>query len=158
MPSIAAACLALALAGCSEPPAQDEQAPSRASTPGLRAALTHAAGAFEWSDATRSYVFTDKAAIEKLVGKGSDQQIRELVDCLDDETPSRATLNGQPVPVGVMCYQALSQTIYYEPTAKDGDLAADWPGHLEPTATPQELAAAKRAWIDVVNRNAYRRL
>jgi len=92
------------------------------------------------------------------IGSADDQIVRDLVDCLDDATPSATTLKGDRVPVGVVCYEALSQIVYYEPTEPNGDIARWWPGHVEPTATLSQLQEAKRAWADVLKKKAYRRL
>ena len=145
--------LALAVASCSSPPTTKSEP-----VPTLRSALAQVRGSYEWNDDLKKYVFSEQGAIEKLVDAASDQTIRDLVNCLDDVSPSRTTLKGQPVPVGVICHQALSQIIYYEPTTTNGDLAGQWPGHLEPTATAADLAAAKSAWSDVVEKKAYKRL
>src|SRR5262249_53719515 len=102
--------------------------------------------------------FSDKAALERLVGTADDQTVRDLVDCLDDANPSATTLKGTHVPVGVICYEALTQIAYYEPTDPNGDVARQWSGHVQPTATLTELPAAKRAWTEVVKKKAYRRL
>ena len=153
------AALILALASCS--PASNEQVQhvvTRNETPPLQSALARLGGSYEWNKDVKRYVFTDKPAIEKLIGSATDQTILDLVSCLDDASLSQTTLMGQPVMVGVLCSEALGQIVYYEPTTESGDLAARWPGHVEPTATADQLKAAKRAWTDVADKKAYKRL
>ncbi len=113
---------------------------------------------YAWNDDVRGYLFSDKAAIAEVVGEGSDATIDQLVECLDDQTPSATTLKGQQVPTGVLCREALGQIIYYEATGPNGDIAAKWPGNIAPTATGADLQAAKRAWQEVVAKKLYRRL
>jgi hypothetical protein len=153
------AVLTLALASCS--PASDqtnEAVVAENQTSSLQLGLARLGGSYEWNDDVKAYVFTDKAAIEKLVGSATDQTIRDLVTCVDDTSASQTLLKGKPLVVGVVCYEALSQIVYYEPTTEDGDIASRWPGHVEPTATADELKAAKRAWTEVVDKKAYKRL
>jgi hypothetical protein len=151
--------LALAAAACSRPAEQTAApVPAAVETPSVQSRLAELVGSYRYNDDTKAYVFTDKRAIEAIVGTATDQTVRDLVNCLDDRRPSRTVLKGEPVAVGVVCYEALTQTVYYEPTAPNGDIAATWPGHIEPTATAEQLAAAKRAWTDVVDRKAYKRL
>jgi hypothetical protein len=157
-------CLAAlaAFSACSNTPppspgtAQETAAPGPAQD--VRNALSRLAGRYEWNDDVRGYVFTDKSAIADIVGEGGDATIDELVECLDDGTPSATTVEGKRVSTGVLCREALGQIVYYESTGPNGDIAARWPGNIGPTATNEELAAAKRAWREVVTRKLYRRL
>jgi hypothetical protein len=157
---VAAACLIAALGGCSRDSSRTADAPPPAAAQGvgLRGSLAEIGGAYQWNAELKTHVFSDKPAIATVIGEGSDQTIAELVECLDDTAPARTVLEGRPVPVGVLCHEALGQIVYYEPTDPNGDVARSWPGHIEPSATPAELQGAKRAWQDVVGRKAYRRL
>src|SRR3546814_19245300 len=65
-----------------------------------------------------------------------------LVACIDDPRPARATLDGAPVTLGVVCYQALRLVAYVE--------APGWPGHLAPLASPAHRSPAKPAWQAVL--------
>ena len=123
-----------------------------------RSSLARVGGSYAWNAELKRYVFSDRSAVEKVVESATVSVIRDLVACLDDLSPSETTLKGKPVPVGVVCHQALSQIVYYEPVARSGDVAAKWPGHIEPTATAGALAAAKRAWADVIEKKAYKKL
>jgi len=124
----------------------------------IRSQLSRLGGRYEWNDAVQSYVFTDKQAIAEIVGEGSIATIDQLVECLDDQTRSATVLKGKQLPTGVLCREALGQIIYYETTGPNGDIAAKWPGNIEPTATGADLQAAKRAWREVVAKKLYRRL
>jgi hypothetical protein len=146
--------------GCSNAPSPTSEAPKEQAAPvqDMRSQLSRLSGMYEWNDDVRGYVFSDKPAIAEIVGEGSDATIDQLVECLDDLAPSVTTLKGQQVPTGVLCREALGQIVYYEATTPNGDIAAKWPGNVEPTATGADLQAAKRAWREVVAKKLYRRL
>jgi hypothetical protein len=151
------------LGGCSSPaqePAtvQQSAAAQQQDESTLTTALAKVGGAYEWNEELKRFVFSDKPAIDKLVEPATDATIRDLVQCLDDKTPSATTLKDEHVAVGVLCHEALGLIVYYEAAAPNGAPDANWPGYVEPTATAEELAAAKRAWSEVVERRAYKRL
>lgn len=82
-----------------------------------------------------------------------DAAVEALVDCLDAETPSGVLLRSAPVPLGVLCGQAL-HGMAYPILHEDGD--GDWPGTVLPTATLEELSRAKVAWVEVLRLRTYR--
>jgi hypothetical protein len=82
----------------------------------------------------------------------ADSAVVALVGCLDRADPATATVAGAPAAVGVMCYEALR--FVADPFPPDG--TAGWPGQLEPTASPQRLQAAQRAWRDLMVTDRYR--
>jgi hypothetical protein len=55
----------------------------------------------------------------------------------------------------MVCYEALTQLVYYEPTAPSGDVALEWEGYVAPSASAQDLRAAKKAWMQMVEQDAY---
>ena len=120
---------ALLLAGCT--------AGEPAATP-LERALQTFEGRFEWSIARQDYSFSDRPGLGVLLGRERGALVPALVACIDDPRPAAATLDGRPVSLGVMCYQALRQTAYVE--------ADNWPGHIGLFALPSERTAAKEAW------------
>jgi hypothetical protein len=124
----------------------------------VRRQLSQLGGSYVWNDDVRGFIFTDKAGVAEALGEGSEATIDQLVECLDDQAPSATLLAGKPVPTGVLCREALGQIVYYEATTPSGDVAAKWPGNIEPTATGADLQAAKRAWREVVEKKLYRRL
>lgn len=69
-----------------------------------------------------------------------------LIGCLDDISASASLLDGKPVFTGIICYEALSQLVYYETAASTGDIAAQWIGIITPRFSPQEMRKAKAAW------------
>ena len=82
-----------------------------------------------------------------------DEAVRALVDCMDDPRLTSVLAEGERVPMGVLCAEALG-LMAYAAEHEDGD--GDWVGTVEPTATPAELKAAKDAWLEVVESGGYR--
>ncbi|HEX7041204.1 MAG TPA: hypothetical protein VF202_13890 [Trueperaceae bacterium] len=112
-------------------------------------------GSFERTGRSGAYAFTGDRNVIHAIVLFEDAAVPRLVDCLDNTEPAAATLNGEPVPVGVMCYEALRFTASYEATDEQGDLDPTWPGYIGPDATAEDLRAAKGAWEEVVRRKAY---
>jgi len=141
--------LVISLAACACNPAAKEKSP-------VLAALTHIDGEYVWNKKLSRHIYNKMALIETIVSPENPEKLMTiLANCIDDSTPSRSTLNGKHLSLGVICYQALSQTAYYEPTDSTGDIKEFWPGHILPTANAQEMRAAKRAWLDVVSAKSY---
>ena len=90
-----------------------------------------------------------------LVDHNRDDVVSQLIACLDDAQSSRTLYAGKPVPVGIVCYEALKQTVTHEPTDENGDVAATWAGELTPRSSVEEMRAAKTAWTSVVANNEY---
>ena len=83
-----------------------------------------------------------------------DLAVAKLVDCLADMHPTAATANGHPVPMGAMCYVALTHMAYYEAfeDRPDGPSKyASWEGDVTPVASSIERARAQRAWKRVLH-------
>jgi hypothetical protein len=130
------------------------------SVPGLDsnvvAQLALVEGRYQWNAELGRYVFSAKDRLEEVTGsQDAEAALRSLVSCLDDSSSTRSTLDGDPVAMGVLCYEALSQLVYYEPMSPDGDIAEQWPGHLTPMATRDEMRAAREAWEAVVTSGEY---
>ncbi len=121
-------------------------------------------GRFDWRSDLGWYVFNEMENLRKLVESHNpnfeshdpDPVWNTLVGCIDDLRPARATLDGKKtVVVGVVCYQAFRLFVTHEETDATGDIAQTWAGHIEPTATPSELSAAKKAWLQVLKDKTY---
>lgn len=118
--------------------------------------LSEITGKYLWNTEVKRHNFSKKHHIEKIISsRNSELVIHTLVNCLDNLTLSNSTIGGKKVALGVICYEALSQMAYYEPTTKEGDIAKDWPGYILPTATPDELLEAKHVWKKIVDLKAY---
>jgi hypothetical protein len=138
--------VAAALVGCE----REGQAPVE--PPGLQEALSQVTGTFLWRDDLGRYEYSEKARLEEVLStQAPEEAVPILVECIDDTEASRSSIDGRPVAVGIVCYEALTLLGYYEPTAPDGDVASGWPGHIPPTATPEEMRAAREAWKSVVD-------
>ncbi len=116
-------------------------------TPDLKQAIAAIKGTYTWRSDLNQYVFSHKSTLEELlVAQSPDVAVTTLIDCLDDTSASASMVGGKPVPVGIVCYEALTQLVCHEPTDPNGDIAADWPGSISLFASPQEMRKAKTAW------------
>ena len=119
----------------------------------LVSALKRMAGKLT-TDGKDSWVLQGSAKLLAALAAHRDSAVVSLVACLGDEAPSRTTAALEPVPVGVLCYAALRRIAYYEwqvePEFKNG-----WPGDLRPTASIEQLRAARIAWTKVVRQKRY---
>ena len=158
----------LVACGKTEPPPSPPPTPAVAANPNVDVELVEALrvfeGRFDWRSDLGWYVFNEMENLRKLVESRNpnfeshdpDPVWNTLVGCIDDFRPARAMLDGKkPVVVGVVCYQALRLFVTHEETDATGDIAQTWAGHIEPTATPSELAAAKKAWLHVLKDKTY---
>jgi hypothetical protein len=122
----------------------------------LAARLAGVEGTFVAEGASVELDYSAPGALAAILAEQDTQTtLRSLVDCLDDTTPSASRLNGQPVPLGVVCFEALSRLAYHEPTDVDGDIAPSWDGWISPDATPAQLRRAKAAWQIVLAEKTY---
>lgn len=116
-------------------------------TDGLKRALAQIPGVYTWNSDLSLWQYSAAAELESVLASSpSEGAVGALIACLDDSSPSASTLDGQALALGIVCYQGLSQLVYYEPTDADGDVAADWPGHLTPRASQEEMKGARVAW------------
>lgn len=122
----------------------------------LEQALSAVEGRYTLRREQGKYSYSEKARLEEILSaQPREAVVAKLVECLDNPSPSRSTLEGKPVALGIICYEALTQMVYYEPTAPNGDVAADWAGFLSPQASPEQMRAAKQAWIKVLESKAF---
>jgi hypothetical protein len=139
------------LIACTSDPAPAEN-PAR----GLRYALAEVKGTYVWRGDLKRYHYSEKPRLEKLISaQPREHAVSALVECLDNTSPSRSSLDGKPIALRIVCYEALTQLVYYEPTTLDGDVAANWPGNISPSASPIEMRSAKQAWKEVLEKKAY---
>lgn len=121
--------------------------PALAAATPVEDALQRFEGSFRWDTARSAHVFSDRPGLAALLEPSPEEKLADLVTCIDDPRPAQATLDGQAVSLGVMCYQALRLFAYVE--------KADWPGHIGPQAAPAERSAARAAWQAVLGEGAY---
>jgi len=93
----------------------------------------------------------DQRLLEAIATHG-DSAVAQLVGCLDIVAPSRVSLEGRPVPIGVVCYQALRHFAYYEWDCGSDTSPLLCAGFVEPTASPAVLRRAKEAWQEALAR------
>ncbi len=108
----------------------------------------------EFRSSPGGWEFEGDRRIFEAIAAHEDSAVIRLVHCLDDAEPSRATVGDKAVSVGFMCYSALTlmaYSLYHE----DAD-EPQWPGLLEPDATPARLREAKEAWSRVIAEKRYR--
>lgn len=113
----------------------------------MKRAIAELKGTYTWRSDLGRYDYSDKTGLEAIY---SDHQrklaVAILVECLDDTSASASVLDGKPIALGIVCYEALTQLVYFEPTEPGGDVAATWPGIITPLASPKEMRDAKAAW------------
>jgi hypothetical protein len=101
--------------------------------------------------------YSRKMAFDSIIRQFDQNTILDtLVNYMDDTTSSKSVFEGKPVMVGVLCYEALSLLIYYEPVDEKGDIAVSWQGFIKPGVTPDELKAAKEAWKQVLQSRTFK--
>jgi hypothetical protein len=106
---------------------------------------------------TNDYDYNKKEELEKILQSVSDKQelVQQLYSNMDNESLSNSYFNGKQLPLGNICYQALSQLIYYEPTDEHGDMIQSWKGNIESYSTLEKLKAAKILWKVVIEKKSY---
>lgn len=113
----------------------------------LKQSLARLNGVYTWQADIQRYDFSAKSELEKILSGTPPKQVVEiLIECLDDTSSSASVLNEKRVFLGIVCYEGLSQLVYYEPTDATGDIDTQWPGFISPTASPQEMRNAKTEW------------
>lgn len=144
--------LSIALLACSQ---ETGPSVSTANDPLLNE-LSKIHGKYVWNDELKRYLYSEKQRIETiLASRDAERLITTLVGCLDNPNPTNSVLNKRKIALGIICYEALSQTAYYEPTDATGDISRKWPGDIIPTATPYKMHQAKRAWEKVIESKSH---
>lgn len=138
--------LSAVLAGCFQTPDIKADDTSR-----LSASLMSLGGRYIWDEKGKRFYFSEKNRLEQIIeSSGRERSLVILLDCMDDDTPTQTLLGDKHVALGMLCYQALTQTIYYEPNDASGDIDVKWPGYVTADATIEQLREAKKAWKTVV--------
>ncbi len=114
---------------------------------------------------TPEWDFSGDNAILRKIGALSDSgaiadtAVIQLADCIGRTELARATFRGRAIPLGVVCYAALSHLAYHEEADSTGHLTPYWPGFINtPDATHEQLAAAQRAWLKAAREGSYHTL
>jgi hypothetical protein len=122
----------------------------------LKSHLSQLKGEFIWREDLGKYHYSNKLQIEKILStQNTEETIVFLVDSLDDKSKTQSKIDNETVPLGIICYEALKQLVYYEPATPDGDIEQNWPGYISPKSTPEEIKAAKKAWNKIVKTKSY---
>ena len=113
----------------------------------LKKAIANLNGVYTRHSKAGPWNYSASVELEKILSQNPPEYTaRVLIECLDDTSESASILAGKPVSLGIVCYQGLSQLVYYEPIDDRGDTAASWPGLITPEASQEELRNAKAAW------------
>lgn len=105
---------------------------------------------------TTEWVFAgEQSPTVRAITAFGDTALRPLAECIGDSMPTRTTLKGAPVRLGVLCYDVLTRLIYHEETDASGDINPEWPGYLLPDATAADFRRARRAWLTVLRQGTY---
>jgi len=117
--------------------------------------LAELEGSFDTGDVTGPLQFAGDRSFLRAFAQFGDSAVFRLVECMDRYEPAKATFNGKPVALGVMCYTALQSVAYYEHTDEHGDLTGEWAGYIDATASREEMLRAQNAWRKVIADSAY---
>ena len=113
----------------------------------LKKAIANLNGVYTRHGKAGPWNYSASVELEKILSQNPPEYTaRVLIECLDDTSESSSVLSGKPASLGIVCYQGLSQLVYYEPIDDRGDTAASWPGLITPEASQEELRNAKAAW------------
>ena len=127
----------------------------------LRSQLLMFEGRYDWYGQDKRFVLHDPAKLEQQVAnryKQNPRTLDELVDCMSDTTPSKLLLEGKPVPLGQVCYEALTMLIYFEPDTESKSSNKPWRGYISAKAKDKEREAAQTEWRKVVQQHLYSNL
>lgn len=118
--------------------------------------LANISGEYVWNNQENGYFYNKKTELNRILSEESTEKtLPLLVQCMDNPSPSNSTLAGQPVSVGILCYEALTLLVYHEPVDAEGDIALNWPGYLTLPASTENISDAKKAWQKVVQDRTY---
>ena len=130
----------------------------------LKQALAAIDGHFGWRSEQNAHDYSKwEELIDTVLAQSPGAQrdnlpesvLAELVDCFDDTSPSASVLGDQPIPLGWVCYAALTGFIYHEETDEEGDIVQHWDGYPVFPASLQDMKAAKAAWQKVLIEKTY---
>lgn len=143
--------MAINIFGCAK-----KEYPSSEELNNLKSNLSQIKGEFVWREDLGRYHYSEKLRIEEILSAHSSEKlVALLVDSLDDKSKTQSKIGNENVSLGIICYEALTQLVYYEPTTMDGDIEQSWSGYISPKSTPDEIRAAKRAWKKVIDAKSY---
>jgi len=124
-----------------------EQQPPAADVKNIKQSLVSLKGNYSWREDLHKFIYSESIKMDQILSKyPAASVIPELIECIDDTADSKSQLKKKFVPLGVICYEALSQLVYYEPTESSGDTEQKWEGFITPVASLKQLQAAKAAW------------
>ena len=101
------------------------------------------------------YEFVGSPDVIRALRAYQADAVKALIGCLDREDLAAATLAGQRVRVGIMCYHALTSFTYVERTDENGDSDPNWVGYVDASAGIEQLRAAKREWERLLDPPGY---
>jgi len=137
--------------------------PSNNQSSALKQALAKIEGHFDWKPDANAHTYTKweeiiNAALAQSPSADRDNPpeslLAELVDCFDDSSPSSSIFRDQNIPLGWVCYAALTGLVYHEEIDEKGDIT-QWDGYPKFPATQQDMKAAKAAWQKVLIKKTY---
>jgi hypothetical protein len=152
--------LGTVVAACARPAAVEQPVP----TPSVRApesaaapqdvdqlieALRHLPGEFRFIDPEQTgYYFTGSEALFRRIGELDSIAVPKLIECFGHTEPAAATLDGRPVPIAVMCFQAFLRTEWFQARRRTRTLplGPQGIGAVRLRSTPEELARTRHWW------------
>lgn len=147
--SLCCAVLTFALVACASTKMGDRSSNTRQFLSNLDGQYPNSvtSGRPRYSRLTEIARFVDSQPREVVLG--------ELIDCLDSTDLTQSSFDGQRLPLGIICNEALGVLAYFETADSNGDLVSNQKRLLHPDSSIEELRETKRLWIDVLDRNTY---
>ncbi|MDR1462463.1 MAG: hypothetical protein LBI68_04910, partial [Azoarcus sp.] len=103
--------------------------------------------------------YSHNSALADAVKSGEHEKLPEqtllaLANCMKNERAAKSTYRGNPVPLSLVCYQAIGNFAYYEKTDETGDIVS-WPGYVDLPASQEAFRQAGEAWKEVIEARVY---
>ena len=103
----------------------------------------------ELTETNSGLSFTNDKEISKILGSQNVESALEiLVKNMDNSQKTKTLFNGEPAPLGLLCYHAVN--VFVNPQ----NTTANWAGNIQ-TLSSQSLKDAKQAWAGVYKNKTY---
>lgn len=111
-------------------------------------------GTFEYIDAERTgWFFRGDEIVLLRIAEADSLIVPTLIDCIGRTEPATAKLDGQRVPLGIMCWVVFGRTKYYGGHSRIATLPLEYRDRpmIRLNATPDQLRALGAWWRNYWN-------